>query len=369
VKRYEVDGIALKAKTLAAMVPGSKSSEAARALADACLEVIDEAVEEEKFDVARSLVSKAEAAVRAARDASRAAEAQRKGREIETLQRESQKAKEAAKILESNPADPDASLVRGRYLLLKGNFEKALPLLSKGADPLLREAADKELAGPSKPEDLASAADAWWEAAEKESGALKDALQGHAMKWYDRALEGLSGIRKIQIEKRMQGSLEAAKRPGTVVANRIVLWNMHNGIHNDRGTTKINVMLLNGERELFAARGLKMPWESNKDLSLDVAIPHVPFTSVRVEVTEFVGSGGGLAEVQVMQGRTNIALGRTVKSSGKHPAAVHPGAETLTDGITTSADYCKGYWALPNSTPGWAEVLFIDTPGKRRTSK
>ncbi len=203
-KAYEIDGLALKAKTLIGMISGAKSAEAAGALADACLEVIDEAVREEKFDVAKSLVPKAETAAKASKDAAKTLSAQKKGKEIADLQREAQKAKEAAKTLEVNPADPDANLTLGRFLLVKREVEKALLLLSKGADPLLRAAADKELAAPTKPKDQAAVGDAWWEAAEREKNIIiKAALLGQAKRSYENALAGLSGIVKTRIEKRI----------------------------------------------------------------------------------------------------------------------------------------------------------------------
>jgi len=156
-------------------------------------------------------------------------------------------------------------------------------------------------------------------------------------------------------------TVSGVTKQGPVTADKVVVWNMHNGVHNDRGTTKVNVTLMNGDTVVYAAKDLKMPWEPDKDLALEVAIPSKPFTAVRVEVIEFRANGGGLSEVQVMKGRTNLALGRPVSSSGKHPSEVHPGAETLTDGVTTSAEYGIGYWALPNNTPGWAEVSFTET--------
>ncbi|MCY3017432.1 MAG: hypothetical protein NTW87_00155, partial [Planctomycetota bacterium] len=49
--------------------------------------------------------------------------------------------------------------------------------------------------------------DAWWALAEKESGPFKSAAQRHAADWYSRAVGELDGIKKLQIEKKIQAAL------------------------------------------------------------------------------------------------------------------------------------------------------------------
>jgi hypothetical protein len=366
--RFAVDAPDLKAAALRSAARAVESDDS-EAVFTAGLHLLDQTVRDGELDAADRMVSLLEELARRLKNPDHLKSVQACAKDLKAQQADAAKAKPLLEKLEKNPDDPDAALAAGRHFATsKGDWARALPLLARGSSPGLKEAAARDLANPEESAARADVGDLWWALSEKEGGPFKAALQGRAADWYARAMDGLSGVRKMQAEKRIQASAEAAGRAGAVVADRIILWNMHNGLHNDRGTTKANVILLNGGREVYAAKGLKMPWEPGKDLPLDVPVPHRPFTSVRVEVTDFTGSGGGLAEIQVMQGRINLALGRPVNSSGKHPADVHPGAETLTDGITTSADYGKGYWALPNSTPGWAEVLF-EGPSKGKPAR
>jgi formylglycine-generating enzyme required for sulfatase activity len=217
-KLYEVDGLALKTQALTATAGAAKSREAATALAEACLQVAEEAAAADKFREAKVLAGKAEAAARVAKDAALVKRVQKRGDEIEDLEREQRKVKEAEKVLETNPNDPDANLALGRYALLKGELEKALPMLSRGSEPLLRAAADKELATPTEAKGQAEVGDAWWDVAEKEkSAALKEAFLGRAKENYEKALAGLSGFGKTRVEKRLAelSAVKASPKPGS----------------------------------------------------------------------------------------------------------------------------------------------------------
>ncbi len=225
-KLYEVDGLALKTQALTASAGASKTPETATALAEAWLQVADEAVAADKFREAKALAGKAEAAAKVSKDAALVKRVQKRGDEIEYLEREQKKVKDAEKVLETNPNDPDANLALGRYALLKGDVGKALPMLSKGSEPLLRVAADKELAAPTEAKGQVELGDAWWEAAEKEkNAAVKEALLGRAKENYEKALVGLSGFGKTRVEKRLAelNAVKASPNPSSVGSTKPLL--------------------------------------------------------------------------------------------------------------------------------------------------
>ncbi len=204
-RHYEIDGLELKASVLSTATTLVRSPADASTFAEACLVVVDEAIRVDKFDLAKSLVRKAEKALESAKDSAKLDGAQRKMMEIEEMQGEAEKAKTASEVLALNPDDPEASLGLGRYLLMKRDPAKALPLLTKGADPLLRSAAAKELAAASDPGKAMEAADAWWAAKEKEKiGILRDALLGLARHDYEKAVEGTTGFTRTRAEKRIE---------------------------------------------------------------------------------------------------------------------------------------------------------------------
>jgi hypothetical protein len=96
------------------------------------------------------------------------------------------------------------------YAAFRGDWEHALPLLAKSTQAALKEAAAKDLLKPEESAAQADVGDLWWSVAEKEGGAFKAAVQNRAATWYSQALEGLTGPRKAQAEKRIQTASDAA---------------------------------------------------------------------------------------------------------------------------------------------------------------
>jgi len=145
----------------------------------------------------------------------------------------------------------------------------------------------------------------------------------------------------------------ATTGPG-VLADRVVIWNQHNGIANDRGANEARLTLWRNGREVWAQEQITIPWQPNADNQATVTLPKVGFDHVRVDVSSWHAGGGGLAEIQVFQGERNIALGRPAAVS----ASFGPqwGGFNATDGRTSSAEFGGGYWLLPDNTRGWVEV-------------
>jgi hypothetical protein len=227
-KAYAVDSLTLKVQALAAALLPAGRPEAIGALAESCLETIDEALAADRLEAAAELAGKAETAARAAKDAALLKRAQHRKKEIEAAKREGELARAAEQTLGTNPDDPAANLAAGRYAAwVKGNWEKGAARLAKGSDAALKAAAEKELAKPSGPPGQAAAGDAWWEAAEKARGqACEERWRGRARHWYETALPGLTGITKIKVEKRLEHTV--ASPVETPIASGLVgYWNFN----------------------------------------------------------------------------------------------------------------------------------------------
>ncbi|MCY3022999.1 MAG: hypothetical protein NTW87_28820 [Planctomycetota bacterium] len=355
---FVADEAALKTAALAAVARSAATPEIAEKAFAVGFGLLEHLANDTQYDAALKLVGPLDDLARRANKPELAKAVAARLKDLRAAQAEWAKVKPSLDRLKANPDDPEACLTVGRYhLATKGDWERALPLLAKCSAPAFKEAAARDLLGPETATAQADVCDLWWALTGKESGPLKTALQVRAAHWYSQACDGLAAARKQQTEKRLQTLDDAVRTASGIIADKVVLWNMHNGSHANRGAAQASVILLSGRKEVYAAKDLKVPWDANKDTFLEVPLPPKPFTSVRVEVTAFHGSGGGLAEVQVMRGGTNLALGRPVTSSPDQPAPGHPGAEALTDGITTSAEYGKGYWCLPDATPGSAEIV------------
>ncbi len=85
---------------------------------------------------------------------------------------------------------------------------------------------------------------------------------------------------------------------------------------------------------------------------------HCSAVRVRVEVVQWQRRGGGLSEIQVFKDDQNVALGKKTRASTTYDERFPH--SSLTDGITSSARKARGYWLLPNSTAGWAEVYLAE---------
>ena len=143
--------------------------------------------------------------------------------------------------------------------------------------------------------------------------------------------------------------------PG-VLADRVVVWNQHNGVRKDRGTTTFNLRLFRHGKEVFKQEELPLPWEAEQDTHAAVSLPPVRCDRLRVEIESWHGEGGGLAEIEVFSGDKNLALGCPADSSNHFDRQYDFIPERVTDGITTSAKEDVGYWLLPSGQKGWIDV-------------
>ncbi len=151
--------------------------------------------------------------------------------------------------------------------------------------------------------------------------------------------------------------------PHARTADRIVVWNTHNGKASDRGTTKFNIYLLRHGEVVWSQMAIALDWKPSAASSVSIPAPRATFDAVRIEIIAWHGHGGGLAEVEVWRGAENIALGCAVTADGTYqPTADFPG--NLTDGITdTPTDIYKGYWLAPDAK---ATKIDIDLSSKAK---
>lgn len=158
-------------------------------------------------------------------------------------------------------------------------------------------------------------------------------------------------------------SLKRPSLPG-VTSAKLVITNQHNAGYRDRGALECNVRLLAGGREVWSQENLPLPWSPDEDLSRTMILPSVRFERVRIEITKWEQSGGGLSEIEVLsaEGR-NLAYGQPAVASGIFGARFAAGR--VVDGVNASADAESGYWLLPDNSTGWIEVdLSLPRPAK-----
>jgi len=204
-RRYEVDGSSSKAAIYAAMSKNLKTPEETLALARSYLKLVDEAIAEEQFDIADKAAIESSTLAKKVKDVPLAVKADAKRKEVFDRKIRSERLKRARETLEKTPDDPQANLALGQYdCLTRGAWDTGLRMLVKGSDAALKELATRDLAGPKIPGDQALVGDGWWDLAEKESNPpSKVNLRARALRWYEEAAVGATGLQKVKIEKRL----------------------------------------------------------------------------------------------------------------------------------------------------------------------
>lgn len=201
---YAIDVPDMKLTILAKAYKTAATAALNQVLTENCLAVLEEAIAADNYDIALRLLAIAEAASKKAGVAVLVNRAQAAGLEMREAQKEYAQAQAAAETSLQKPDNPDANLVRGRYLCRrKGDWEQGLPLLAMSADPILRDLAQKDLETPTEATKQSAVGDGWWDLATKEQGMAKLHLLRRAHTWYQRALPELSELAKANVEKRI----------------------------------------------------------------------------------------------------------------------------------------------------------------------
>ena len=105
-------------------------------------------------------------------------------------------------MLEKSPDDPALHLRLATAYALQDDWPNAVAAFAKSSDAALVQAAKAELDSTHPP---AKTADLWWSVElPKSSARLASAIRSHAAVLYTKALPALSGLAKVQAERRIQ---------------------------------------------------------------------------------------------------------------------------------------------------------------------
>jgi WD40 repeat protein len=201
---FAVDPLLMKTDALTRAAQKAATPEVRRALAEAALGLLDEALAGDGPLEALRLAAFAEGQATRAKSLPLIARAQKRARALEAFRKEFEALRPAAEKLRTDPHDPGANLTMGRYYCLaKGNWARGLPLLALGADAGLKELARRDLAAPLKAAERAALGDGWWDQAEQAQEPDKSALRRRAAYWYQLAVGELAGAAKDRAAKRL----------------------------------------------------------------------------------------------------------------------------------------------------------------------
>lgn len=201
---FRLDGLEMKVKLLDEAAESSRSAAENKTLAECSLEVIEEAVADDRFDLAKHLVELAVAAAAKGRNPAIVKHVGECRKEVDAAATVYAKVVAAQAKLKESPADLQANAIVGRHLCLnRGDWEQGLSLLSRGEDGPLKKLAENDLAAPAAAAQQAELADGWWDAAESEQGLARRQLRSRAAYWYGKAEANLTGLAKLKAERRL----------------------------------------------------------------------------------------------------------------------------------------------------------------------
>lgn len=141
---------AMKIGALSLAVKASAAPDAYQTVVDSALTLLEEALALDDFAAANQLLVTADAAGKKLRNVPLVAAIRKRHDDVLALQKEYARWAPFAERLAKDPKDADANLEMGKYhALIKGNWERGLPLLAHGSGPLSELAQAEETASPS----------------------------------------------------------------------------------------------------------------------------------------------------------------------------------------------------------------------------
>lgn len=203
-KHYRVSGVAAKAEILTTIRESIRSKAGNQALASSTLDVIDEAVAADEYELAERVLEMGTTAAKKARDGALVRHLAVQRDRIEESIEAYRGVERALAKLGQQPVDPEANRIVGDYYCLrKQDWEKGLPMVALSNSATLKPLAVRELEGISSPTEMLELAEGWFEASKTKQRPLSTAILGRATHWYERALPGLSGLPRLKAEQRI----------------------------------------------------------------------------------------------------------------------------------------------------------------------
>ncbi|MFO0966584.1 MAG: WD40 repeat domain-containing protein [Gemmataceae bacterium] len=173
-----------------------------QALIDTSLVLLEDAIAADDYTAAKGLLDAAGGAARKLRNVPLVSALRKREQEVADMEKRFARWKPFAAALEKDPADPAANLEMGKYqALVKGDWERGLPLLARCKEGPFAEAAKLDLADPRSGEKQKEVAALWL----KLSDGLDESMRFHALlrgyQWYLQALGDLDGSERKNVEK------------------------------------------------------------------------------------------------------------------------------------------------------------------------
>jgi WD domain, G-beta repeat len=216
-KHYVFEALVMKAKMLILAADKVASKEDHHGITETALGFLEEALANDNYKIAEELVKAAEDSASKSKNLQLVARVEKRVQEVDQAKKEFGRMQKFVDILAKTPDDPAANAEMGKYFcLVKGNWERGLPMLVKGGEKGYLDLAKRDLASPRETRAQLDLGDEYDSLADEQKGLAQKMLLKRALYWYARCLPNLDrGLNKIRIEKRVE---EIAKLfPATTV--------------------------------------------------------------------------------------------------------------------------------------------------------
>lgn len=271
-------------------------------------------------------------------------------KKVALLEREFAKVRNYSETLKKNPEDSQSNEQIGIFCCaLKGEWGAGLKRLAKAKNNLLQETARADLKRPVDVAERLKLVDDWWKLAAESKEPFRKACQLRGRYWYLLTRSEITLLERLKRDKQLQQI--------QLRADKIIIWNQHNGPHANAGTSACTVTLFYKGKPVWS-QAVQVPWHPSSAAKRTLQPPNIRCDQIRVDITKHHGYAGGLAEVEVFEGTVNLARHCAVMGSGYWNKNKKYVPSNVNNGITTGN---SGYWLQNNDTPyGWVAISIVN---------
>jgi hypothetical protein len=210
---FEFDELNMAITAARGVAKHAKSKPDRAALAEFALPLVERAIASDQFQRAADLAHAVAESARRANEFAVSRALSDRAMQAESLAAKYKLVAVAVATLESQPDDPEANEVVGRFTcFVKRDWGTGLSYLALCSDPTLKQLAASDLAEPTEVKACIAVADGWWRFAEKQTGTTKDNVLRRAGYWYRKAQPAATGLLSTKIKTRLAQVSEAVAR-------------------------------------------------------------------------------------------------------------------------------------------------------------
>jgi hypothetical protein len=203
--RFEEDPAGMRVNALVSASKGKLTEKQQRQLVTSAKPIIQMAMSSDDYVSAAKLAGTMGGIARRLKDRLLISEMGQLQKSIRTMQGQYRKAESALETLKTAPDDAAANGAAGHYFaFVKGEWDKALPMLAKSNDKDVKAAAAKEVKKPGDVATQAAIAGSWYDAGSAASAITKGQLWLRSKYWYEKVVKSAASLQKIQATKRLE---------------------------------------------------------------------------------------------------------------------------------------------------------------------